>query len=113
MVLKEVNMFRDIPCQKDLYYFYYLAYKSELINDEQRFSMLKLLIQDKKEYDVSDYVTANEETVITNNIRIANVVAQITFVIFLINSDSGSSNNYSYGSSYYGNSYGQCWLYRT
>ena len=29
--------------------------KAGLINDEQRFSMLKLLIQDKKEYDVSDY----------------------------------------------------------
>lgn len=29
--------------------------KAGLISDEQRFEMLKLLVQDKKEYDVSDY----------------------------------------------------------
>lgn len=50
--LKEVNMFRDIPCQKDLYYFYYLAYKSELINDEQRAGLIAAVllkwIKDKK-----------------------------------------------------------------
>ena len=29
--------------------------KAGLISDEQRFAMIKLLVQDKKEYDVSDY----------------------------------------------------------
>ena len=42
--LKDVNMFRDIPCQKDLYYFYYLAYKSELINDEQRAGLIAAIL---------------------------------------------------------------------
>ncbi len=51
-MLNEVNMFRDIPCQKDLYYFYYLAYKSELIDDDQRAGLIAAVllnwIKDKK-----------------------------------------------------------------
>lgn len=50
--LKDVNMFRDIPCQKDLYYFYYLAYKSQLIDDDQRAGLIAAVllkwIKDKK-----------------------------------------------------------------
>ena len=33
---KNVNMFRDIPCQKDIFEFYYLAKKAGLIGENDR-----------------------------------------------------------------------------
>lgn len=41
---KNVNMFRDIPCQKDIFEFYYLAKKAGLIGENDRGGMIAALI---------------------------------------------------------------------
>ncbi|MCI9131698.1 DUF2207 family protein [Thomasclavelia cocleata] len=38
--IKEVNPFRDIPCNKDIYYFYYVANKIGLIGQDDRSGIL-------------------------------------------------------------------------
>lgn len=41
---KNVNMFRDIPCQKDIFEFYFLAKKAGLINEKDRGGMIAAVI---------------------------------------------------------------------
>lgn len=41
---KNVNMFRDIPCQKDIFKFYYLAKKVGLIGDDDRGGMISAIL---------------------------------------------------------------------
>ncbi|MFR7592087.1 MAG: DUF2207 family protein [Longibaculum sp.] len=41
---KNLNMFRDIPCHKDIFEFYYLAKKANLISDTDRGGMIAALI---------------------------------------------------------------------
>lgn len=38
--IKDVNPFRDIPCNKDIYYFYYVANKAGLISQDDRSGIL-------------------------------------------------------------------------
>lgn len=38
--INDVNPFRDIPCNKDIYYFYYVANKAGLINQDDRSGIL-------------------------------------------------------------------------
>lgn len=38
--MKDVNPFRDIPCNKDIYYFYYVARKAGMIDDDDRSGIL-------------------------------------------------------------------------
>ena len=41
---KNINMFRDIPCQKDIFEFYYLAKKANLISDKDRGGMISAIL---------------------------------------------------------------------
>lgn len=38
--IKDINPFRDIPCNKDIYYFYYVANKAGLISQDDRSGIL-------------------------------------------------------------------------
>lgn len=42
--IKDVNPFRDIPCNKDIYYFYYVASKAGLISQDDRSGILCALL---------------------------------------------------------------------
>lgn len=37
---KDINIFRDIPCQKDIYYFYYIALKAGLISEKEKSGLI-------------------------------------------------------------------------
>lgn len=41
---KNINMFRDIPCHKDIFEFYYLAKKANLIGDKDRGGMISAIL---------------------------------------------------------------------
>ena len=41
---KDVNMFRDIPCQKDIFMFYYLSKKLNLIGDDDRSGLIAAIL---------------------------------------------------------------------
>ncbi|MFR1298026.1 MAG: hypothetical protein ACLSBH_22970 [Coprobacillus cateniformis] len=42
--INNVNMFRDIPCQKDIFKFYYLAKKIGLISDSDKGGMISAVL---------------------------------------------------------------------
>lgn len=42
--MHSVQMFRDIPCQKDIFQFYYLAKKIGLVNDSDRSGMISAIL---------------------------------------------------------------------
>lgn len=42
--IKNVNMFRDIPCQRDIFRFYYLAKKAGLINEDNKSGLISAIL---------------------------------------------------------------------
>ena len=42
--LKNINMFRDIPCHKDLYYFYYTSLKAGLITSKEKSGIITTIL---------------------------------------------------------------------
>lgn len=42
--LKDINMFRDIPCHKDLYYFYYTSLKAGLITSKEKSGIIVAIL---------------------------------------------------------------------
>lgn len=42
--IKDMNMFRDIPCQRDIFRFYYLAKKAVLISEDDRSGLISAIL---------------------------------------------------------------------